>query len=142
MHRIDYTWRRSRSKLEVIPAFKLLYLKRTQDLQGVPLADEMTTIPILKANYYITPKTIFRFGAQGLPFWKYRLKDNGNDWNSFKERVYVLMLTNRSAYFGYELVANAGVTLDRLTYDNPFRSADNTDVMTTFIQIVAGAPQY
>ena len=142
VHRIDYTWRRTRSRLEIIPAFKLLFLKRTQDLQGVPLADETTIIPILKANYYVTPKTTFRFGAQGLPFWKYRLKDNGNDWNSFEERVYVFMLTNRSAYFGYELVANAGVTFDRLTYDNPFRSVDNTDVMTTFIQIVAGAPQY
>ena len=89
----------------------------------------------------MTPRTTFRFGVQGLPFWKYRLKDNGNDWNSFEQNVYVLMMTNRSDYFGYEIVTNAGMTLDSRTYDNPFRGADNTDIMATFVQIVAGAPQ-
>ena len=89
----------------------------------------------------MTPKTTFRFGVQGLPFWKYRLKDSSNDWNSFEQNVYVLMMTNRSDYFGYEIVTNAGMTLDSRTYDNPFRGADNTDIMATFVQIVAGAPQ-
>ena len=142
VHRVDYTWRRHRSKLEIIPALKLLFLKRTQDIIDIPLADETTVIPLFKANYYVTPRTTFRLGAQGLPFWNYSVKDHGNSWNSFEQNVYVLMMTNRSDYFGYEIVANAGVTFDRRTYDDSFRSADNTDVLAVFIQIVAGAPRY
>ena len=141
VHRADYTWRRFKNRLEIGPALKLLFLKRTQETVDVPLADETTVIPIFKASYHVTPRTTFRFGVQGLPFWKYRLKDNGNEWNSFEQNVYVLMMTNRSDYFGYEIVTNAGMTFDRRTYDDPFRGADNTDIMATFVQIVAGAPQ-
>ena len=128
--------------MEIIPALKLLFLKRTQDIIDIPLADETTVIPLFKANYYVTPRTTFRLGAQGFPFWNYSVKDHGNSWNSFEQNVYVLMMTNRSDYFGYEIVANAGVTFDRRTYDDSFRSADNTDVLAVFIQIVAGAPRY
>ncbi|MCY3738814.1 MAG: hypothetical protein OXG13_20610 [Gemmatimonadaceae bacterium] len=141
VHRADYTWRRFKNRLEIGPALKLLLLKRTQETVDVPLADETTVIPIFKASYHVTPKTTFRFGVQGLPFWKYRLKDSSNDWNSFEQNVYVLMMTNRSDYFGYEIVTNAGMTLDSRTYDDPFRGADNTDIMATFVQIVAGAPR-
>lgn len=142
VHRVHYTWRPPRSRWEIEPALKLLFLNRTQDIVSIPLADETTVIPIIKASYDVTPKTTFRAGAQGLPGWKYRVKDHGNNWNSFKQDVYVLMMTNRSDYFGYEIVTNAGVTLDRRTYDNPFRGADNSDVLATFLQIVAGAPQF
>ena len=31
---------------------------------------------------------------------------------------------------------------DRRTYDDPFRGTDNTDILATFMQIVAGAPQF
>jgi hypothetical protein len=142
VHRVDYTYRPARSKWEVAPALKLLFLKRTQDIVDIPLAHERTVIPIIKASYYVTPRTTFRVGAQGLPGWKYRVKDSGNDWNSFKQDVFVMMMTNRSDYFGYEIVTNAGVTLDRREYDSPFRGSDNTDVLSTFLQIVAGAPQF
>ena len=142
VHRIDYTWQPRRSKWEIVPALKVLFLRRTQDIIDVPLADEATVIPIVKASYHITPRTTFRAGAQGLPGLKYRVKDHANNWNSFEQDVYVLMMTNRSDYFGYEIVTNVGVTLDRRTYDDPFRGTDNTDILATFMQIVAGAPQF
>lgn len=141
VHRFDYTWRRPRSRFELIPAIKVLFLKRNQDIIDVPLADELAVIPILKANYYITPRTVFRAGAQGFPGLEYRVKDYANGWNSFRQYVYIFMMTNRSEYFGYELVANAGVSFDHRTFGDPFRAADNTDVVSTFIQIVAGVPE-
>lgn len=141
VHRLDYTWRRPRSKFELIPAVKLLFLKRTQDITPVPLANEMSIIPILKANYYVTPRTVLRAGAQGLPGFEYRVRDYANDWNSFRQHVYVFMMSNVSDYFGYKIVASAGLSFDYRTFDSPFRSAENDDIMTTFVQIVAGVPE-
>ena len=135
--RAAYHWEATANWLVVFQG-KGLYLRRNRDSLPVALEDEWTLVPILKAQYRLTPRTEFSCGMQGLPFLPLSKKDRTDNRNSFTEAVRVVQLTNHSNYFGYVLSTNVGLRLTRRTFDDPTRAGDDLDVTSLFMRVFLG----
>ena len=111
VNKIDYTVRLGDS-FRIRPMFKHLLVRETSDkyeeeFDG-PIASTSIYAPIVRFQYLMTPKSFFQLGYQGLPFWKYRFNDRVDDSKDFKEWNLVIMMTNRSDYWGYNVANQFG----------------------------------
>jgi len=134
--RADYTWQRGR--FTVVPQAKFRLLRRTRDRLDQVEADERSFIPILKVTCALTNRTALKAGAQGLPFLPYRVTDRADRRNSFRQRTYLLVLSNRSPYAGYDLSTNIGLNMEKRDFSDPFRSLENTNFTSVFVKVFLG----
>ena len=137
VNKADYTWRIGR-KWEIIAQAKLQLLKRTRKSELFPIQHERIFVPILKAAYWLTPRTVIRGAAEGLPGLAYSFTDLANDRETFEQRTYTIFFTNLSEYFGYQISASTGLTFDWMDFQDPFRRTDETDSSMLFFQVIVG----
>ena len=144
VHKIDYTLK-PLPKLTISPQFKY----RWEWGQVDPTNGEAETwvhqywvMPILRVDYELTPRTVFRAGLQGDPFWLndkvfvHRFRNKLNKSKSQNARIFKIMLTNGSDYFGYKVYFNAGFEMQRISFlENEDESEDYSRV---FVRVLAG----
>jgi hypothetical protein len=132
--RVDYTWLWGR--LAVTPQHKLLLLRfvdRAADRQvgggygGRVLRYETRSIPILRVAYPLMERTRLQLGIQGIGPLPYRAHDHVRTNESFEQRTLFATLTNRSKYFGYNLVTVVGVEKDAKVFDLAASTKTGTD---------------
>jgi hypothetical protein len=153
VNKVDYTLQAG--NLTVRPMFKNLILRENWDrLKGTPSSDTLQTVtmraPILRTKYNLTPKTSVEVGLQGLPFWRqsvdrvdrrakvYNWTPNIDIDDEYKEWTLVLMMSNRSDHYGYNIASQYGYIKTDREYDDELRKAENFNSGRIFFDIVAG----
>ncbi|MFC1682598.1 hypothetical protein ACFL0G_00100 [Candidatus Zixiibacteriota bacterium] len=144
VHKIDYTLK-PLPKLTISPQFKY----RWEWGQVDPTNGEAETwvhqywvMPILRVDYELTPRTVFRAGLQGDPFWLndkvfvHRFRNKLNKSKSQNARIFKIMLTNGSDYFGYKVYFNAGFEMQRISFLE--NEDDSEDYSRVFVRVLAG----
>ena len=134
--RAQYDW--WLGKLRVSPKYKLMIQRLVDRERDVRIVSELRSIPILQLEYQLMSRTQLRFGIQGIAGIPYRMRDDTSSRNSFKQRTMLLSLTNRSHYFGYDLMTIIGVTKDHRSYDSTFADRRNFDLTEFFVRAMIG----
>ena len=106
MNKIDYTWRRGR--LSVMPQFKHIYTRSKSPKRAIPLSQGRQIMPILRVDYRITPRTEFKAGAQGFPFWRESVTNHASPESESTRLTYTALIQNKGNYLGYDLVLLMG----------------------------------
>ena len=138
-------------RLRVVPQYKFLLLRlKDQDAdrqadgsyKGRLLRNETRSIPILRLEYTLTPRTRLQAGWQGIGPVSYRVRNHIRDSESYKQRTFFLNLINRSQYFGYDLYTIVGARKSSRKYDDPFRRGDGFDQWSFFVRGLIGFTEY
>ena len=133
----EYTWHPAEHWLFIAQG-KGLVLRRNRESLPLALVDQWTFLPILKVQRKLTPRTELWIGMQGLPGLPLRVKDGADGFNSRKEEVRAIQLTNRSPYFGYDISMNLGIRVTRRTFDNVAREIENVRETAAFLRVLMG----
>ena len=138
--RVQYSWHLG--ALNIQPQFKIMTW-RLQDREADQcLRDEYRVIPILRLQYPLTQRTLLRLGLQGVGALPYRLEDKAQPRNNFKQRTAFLTLTNRSAYFGYDLYTIVGFQRDEKKFEDPFQTVGERDSWAFFVRGLIGFTEH
>ena len=109
---------------------------RSNSLQ--PLDHYMMRIPLVMVRYNISSKTDISLGMQGFSGFELEYSDYVQTSNDFGQKTYTLQLQNRTSYFGYNVWAAVGVTLDQVRYDETYRKFEDYKSSTTFVKVFLG----
>ena len=134
--RVDHTWRWG--NLSLTPQYKLMVLRLTDQDREVRLFSEKRSIPILRLEYQLVPRTMLRAGLQGIGPLPYRLTDDNSKRNGFDQRTAFATLTNRTKYFGYDLITIVGLLKNSREYDTRFQDRRNFDDVSLFMRALVG----
>ena len=147
VNKADYTLRLGDS-FKLRPMFKHLLFRETsgnreretEEITGEKMAYRSTSVytPIMRADYHFTPKFFMQVGFQGFPFWRYRFKDRVNEENDFKQWDLVVMMTNRSDYWGYSIASQFGYARTNRKYDEEGQEALNERNSRIFFDLIGG----
>ena len=140
VNRVQYTWRLGR--LHLVPQYKFMLLRLTDQDRGIDLRSEFRSIPILRLEYPLLSRTSLRAGVQGWGPLPYRRRDGLALRNRFEQRTAFATLTNRSKYFGYDLVTIVGMAWDRKEYDAEFQRFRAFDSRTFFARTLVGFTEF
>ena len=140
VNRVQYTW--SRGRLHLVPQYKFMLLRLTDQDRGIDLRSEFRSIPILRLEYALLSRTSLRAGVQGWGPLPYRRRDGLALRNRFEQRTAFATLTNRSKYFGYDLVTIVGMAWDRREYDAEFQRFRAFDGRTFFARTLVGFTEF
>ena len=146
---VQYT--RHLGRLRVVPQFKFMLLSLVDQGTDRPgegsygsrrLYSELRTIPILRLEYPLLPRTAFLAGIQGWGPLPYRVEDQVRERNGFEQRTAFFTLSNRSAYFGYDLYTIVGIRRDQKQFDDLFQRFRNLDGWSFFVRTLVGFTEY
>ena len=146
---VQYT--RHLGRLRVVPQFKFMLLRLVDQGTDRPgegsygsrrLYSELRTIPILRLEYPLLPRTAFLAGIQGWGPLPYRVDDQVRERNGFEQRTAFFTLSNRTAYFGYDLYTIAGIRRDQKQFDDLFQRFRNRDGWSFFVRTLVGFTEY
>ena len=141
VNRLDYTI--NVGNLNIRPMFKHLLLREhssgLEDATGDGSIRSFSIYaPIVRTRFDLTAKSNLQLGFQGFPFWRHTYIDLKDNNNSFKEWTLVLMMSNRSDHYGYNLASQFGFIKTSREYDDATRASDSFDNARLFFDIVAG----
>ena len=138
--RFDYTLQLGR--MIITPQYKYMLFRLYDQERSRGIQFETRSIPILKVGYPFLPRTTLKAGFQGIGPLPYRSKDRIAKRNSFEQRTAFLTVTNRSNYFGYDLIRIVGLNRDRRTFDNPAQELNEFDVWSFFVRGLIGFTEH
>ena len=138
--RIDYPLQLGRAT--VIPQYKYMLFRLHDQERDRGIEFETRSIPILRVEYPFLRRTVLRAGFQGIGPLPYRSKDRLAGRKSFEQRTAFLTVTNRSKYFGYDLVTVVGLNRDRRTFDDPAQELNEFDVWSFLVRGLIGFTEY
>ncbi len=138
--RLDYT--KELGKLSVVPQFKFLYLRLRDSEIDRDLRSEHRIVSILKVSYSVMPKTTIQLGLQGWGPLPYRVKSRTQSRDSLKQRTLVFTTTNRTRYLGYDLITIAGLSRDRLIFDDPAQRFRDRNSLQLFVRAALGFAEF
>ena len=141
VNKLDYTI--AAGNLNIRPMFKHLLLREHSSvLEEATGAGSIRSFsifaPILRTRFDLTPKSNLQLGFQGFPFWKHTSIDRVDSRNDFKEWTLVLMMSNRSDHYGYNLASQFGFIKTNREFDDDTRASDGFNNSRLFFDIVAG----
>ena len=140
VNRIDYTFRFG--SVTVTPQYKYMLYRLFDQERDRGILFETRSIPILRVAYPFLPRTTLSAGFQGLGPLPYRSRDRIANRNSFEQRTAFLTVTNRSKYFGYELITIVGFNKDRRTFEHPAQKLNEYEVWSFFVRGLIGFTEY
>ncbi|MBT4482488.1 MAG: hypothetical protein HOC71_02285 [Candidatus Latescibacteria bacterium] len=120
------------------PGIKLRLYKKDRSESLQPLDHYLERIPIVMLKYVVSHRSDISFGMQGIPGCEYYYNDHIMSSNSFKRRTYTLQFQNKSEYFGYDIWASVGATLDTIDFQKPYRKVENYKTTGTFVRVYCG----
>ena len=133
-----YHW----GRLTIQPQYKFMLLQLVDQERDVRFSSETRSIPILRLSMPLMSRTVLQVGVQGFGPLPYRHTDRIAKRNSFEQWTSFVTLSNRSAYFGYELVTVLGVGEDEKQFKTPFRDARDFHDLTFFMRAIIGFTEY
>ena len=140
VNKVDYTI--NAGNLSIRPMFKHLVMRLHSDAEeeatGKSLRSFSILAPILRTRFALTSKSDLQLGFQGFPFWRHRNIDRVDERNDFKEWTLVLMMSNRSDHYGYNVASQFGFIKADREYDDDSRASESFDSSRLFFDIVAG----
>ena len=140
VNRIDYTLQLG--AVTLIPQYKYMLFRLYDQERDRGVLFETRAIPILRAEYTFLARTTLKAGFQGIGPLPYRSRDRIAKRNSFEQRTAFLTVTNRSKYFGYELITIVGFNKDRRTFEHPAQKLNEFDVWSFFVRGLIGFTEY
>ena len=138
--RVQYSFQLG--QLRFTPQYKLLLLRLEDQERNVRLRSELRSIPILRLEYALSPRTLLRAGVQGFGPLPYRRRDDTSEGRSFEQRTTFFSLTNSSPYFGYELVTIVGIIRDQQKFDSGFRDHRSFETLEFFVRALVGFTEF
>ena len=130
----DYYFR----KFKLTPQIKFMSRKMTNHDGFERTLHEEYFYPIIKLEYPLTYRTVFRAGAQGFPGLNSTVRNLMNNQLDYDERHYLIMLTNRSLYQGYDLSLNFGYEINWQDLNGIMRESFSRTDKVLFIRLVVG----
>ena len=124
------------------PQYKFMLLRLVDQERNVSFSSETRSIPILRFSVPLMNRTTLQAGVQGFGPFPYRHDDRIAKRNSFEQRTSFVTLTNRSAYFGYDLVTTVGVGEDEKRFKSDIRDVRDFHDLTLFLRAVLGFTEY
>ena len=135
MNKFDYTWKRGR--FTVLPQFKHIYARSKSPENNIPDSQNRWIMPILRADYSITPRTALKAGVQGIPvIWAETFRDVANPGNGFERQTYTMFLQNKSNYRGYDVTMLLGTYRTTVKYVDSLRP--RSGVLEYFFRVYIG----
>ena len=119
------------------PGIKMRFYKK--DRSDIPRPGDyyVTRIPLVMFRYELTPMTKVSFGLQGLPKFEFDHKDFVQSENDFKMKTYMMEISNRTTYFGYDIWAATGVKVNDVDYQG-IREFESLKSSTVFVNVFLG----
>lgn len=125
-------------KLLLQPQVKFLSRKMSFTNEYYKPIHEQYFYPILRVEYPLTFNTTLKAGAQGFPFLNSTVRDLTNSDLDYDTRDYLIMLTNRSLYNGYDFSLNFGYQMRWQKLKGIIRAPFSTTDRMLFIRLVVG----
>jgi hypothetical protein len=94
--------------------------------------------PIFRIEYPLTYNTTLKAGAQGFPFLNSTVRNLTNASRDYDTRDYLIMLTNRSLYNGYDFSLNFGYQMNWIEYHGKMRKPYSRTDKILFIRLIVG----
>ena len=129
-------------KLLFTPQYKFMLLRLEDRERQVRLRSELRSIPILRLEYALSPRTTLRAGVQGFGSLPYRRRDDTSERKSFEQRTLFLTLTNSTSYFGYDLVTIVGFARDKQKFDSAYKDYRNFETHEFFVRALVGFTEF
>jgi len=120
----------------IMPRIKDLWYRWSRQSYDLPYVDKNVLMPILRVDYFLTPKTSLKMGIQGFPLFEHKSWNWGNKDLNFKEQDFVILLNNKTFFQGFKVVWEIGW---KHTYRN-YESAAIRDInySSFFVRIHSG----
>ena len=138
--RVQYTWHWR--KVRLIWQYKLMALRLVDRGRDLRLQSENRSIPIVRLEYQLSARTSLRAGVQGIGPLPYRRIDKVSSQRSFEQRTAFVTLTNRSRYFGYDLVTIVGFGQDRMKFDRDAYDFAELNTLSFFVRTLVGFTEF
>ncbi len=116
--------------------FRFYKKMRSNSLQ--PLDHYMMRIPLVMIRYNISSKTDISLGMQGISGFELEYNDYVQTSNDYGQKTYTLQLQNRTSYFGYNVWAAVGVSLEQIDYEEKYREYEEFKSTETFVKVNLG----
>jgi len=120
------------------PGVKFRFYKKVRSESLQPLDHYLMRIPLVLFKYIISDRTELSLGLQGIPGIGLEYNDYIQPRNDYRKKTYMLQLQNKTKYFGYDIWAAAGASLDTIKYEERFRQFEEYQSTTTFIKVFLG----
>ena len=133
--RFGRTWNWSRVEFQT--QFKYMLFRQFDRGSDRDVQHETRSIPILRISYALLPRTSLRVGVQGFGPLPYRISDRTGS-ESFERRTSFATLTNRTEYFGYDMITIVGLARDKQNFDKEFQGFRNFDRWSFFVRGLVG----
>ena len=129
-------------KLSVTPQYKFMILRSVDRERDVRLQSEYRSIPILRLEYPLLRRTSLATGIQGMGPLPYRRENHADRRLSFEQRTFFASVSNRSKYFGYELVTTVGFNTNKVSFENISQRNRDSDLRSFFVRTVVGFTEF
>lgn len=135
--------------LLIMPQVKFQSMKYTSSTGAQTPYHDQYFYPILRVEYPLTTKTTLKCGMQGLPGVTMNnhtvipplnstVRDLLNDELSYDQRDYVFMITNMSAYNGYDFALNLGYQVNWQNMKSEVKAPLSSSSKMLFLRVVIG----
>jgi len=125
-------------KLLIMPQVKFMSRKYTNHNNLERTFHEQYFYPIVKVEYPLTFRTTLKAGAQGFPGLNATVRNLMNDQLDYDERHYIIMLSNRSLYQGYDFSLNFGYKVTWQELHGLMRKPYSRTDKIIFISLIVG----
>ena len=120
------------------PGVKFRFYKKARSQSLQPLDHYLMRIPLVMLKYIVSPRTNIALGLQGLPGFELDYNDYVQTVNDYRQKTYTLQIENRTSYFGYNIWASCGLTLDQVRYEENYRKIESYKTSGTFVKVNIG----
>ncbi|MFC1509400.1 hypothetical protein ACFL60_06925, partial [Candidatus Omnitrophota bacterium] len=119
------------------PGIKMRFYKK--DRSNIPRPGDyyVTRIPLVMFKYELTPMTKISFGLQGLPNFEFDHKDFVQNENDFNMKTYMVEISNRTTYFGYDIWAATGLKINDIEFKG-IREFESQKSSNIFVNVFLG----
>ena len=120
------------------PGLKFRFYKKARSESLQPLDHYLMRMPLIMFKYIVSPKTDITLALQGFPGFELDYNDYVQTTNDYWRNTYCLQIQNSTNYFGYNIWASWGLTLDEMSYEDKYRELSSYKKSGTFVKVYIG----
>jgi len=120
------------------PGLKFRFYKKERSESIYPLDHYMIRIPLVYFKYQISPRTNITLGLQGFKGFELLHRDYIQSYNDYRQINYILEVSNRTNYFGFDVWGGFGIKLEQLTFEEEYRDFEEYKSSMFFVQMCIG----
>jgi len=120
------------------PGVKFRFYKKVRSESLQPLDHYLMRVPLVMFKYIISPRTDVSLGMQGIPGLALNYKDYVQTQNNYNKKTYTLQLQNSTSYFGYNIWAAVGATMEKINFEEKYRAFEEYKSTVMFIKVALG----